>query len=160
MDLRGGEQSMVNRAKITLQTLYAKLESGHFLETGDVEGAIRMSQSSPDQASQKYSHSARSKSKLKKIVYFPRRKNWWMHARPCRANILIAMANHELVFGVGPAGTGKTYLAVAHAASFAGAGGDRPHNPDPPGGRGGASGWVFSPGDMKEKVDPYLRPTI
>jgi phosphate starvation-inducible PhoH-like protein len=63
----------------------------------------------------------------------------------------------ELVFGVGPAGTGKTYLAVAYAASLLERGAvDRIILSRPAVEAGERLG--FLPGDMKEKVDPYLRP--
>ncbi|RVM02015.1 PhoH family protein, partial [Sinorhizobium meliloti] len=68
-----------------------------------------------------------------------------------------AMERAELVFGVGPAGTGKTYLAVAHAAQLLERGAvDRIILSRPAVEAGERLG--FLPGDMKEKVDPYLRP--
>ena len=68
-----------------------------------------------------------------------------------------AIRNNTIVMGVGPAGTGKTYLAVAAAvAAFTGQAG-LPHHPDPSGSRGGEK-LGFLPGDLQSKVDPYLRP--
>src|SRR4029078_12454520 len=68
-----------------------------------------------------------------------------------------ALERSELVFGVGPAGTGKTYLAVAHAAMLLERGAvDRIILSRPAVEAGERLG--FLPGDMKEKVDPYLRP--
>ncbi len=68
-----------------------------------------------------------------------------------------ALASHEMVFGVGPAGTGKTYLAVAQAVAMLQAGKvDRIVLSRPAVEAGERLG--FLPGDMKEKVDPYLRP--
>ena len=68
-----------------------------------------------------------------------------------------ALAAHEMVFGIGPAGTGKTYLAVAQAVAMLQAGKvDRIVLSRPAVEAGERLG--FLPGDMKEKVDPYLRP--
>jgi phosphate starvation-inducible PhoH-like protein len=68
-----------------------------------------------------------------------------------------ALSSHEMVFGVGPAGTGKTYLAVAQAVAMLQTGRvDRIVLSRPAVEAGERLG--FLPGDMKEKVDPYLRP--
>ena len=74
-----------------------------------------------------------------------------------QAAYMEALAAHEMVFGVGPAGTGKTYLAVAQAVAMLQAGKvDRIVLSRPAVEAGERLG--FLPGDMKEKVDPYLRP--
>ena len=68
-----------------------------------------------------------------------------------------AMDRAELVFGIGPAGTGKTYLAVAHAAALLERGDINRIILSRPAVEAGER-LGFLPGDMKEKVDPYLRP--
>ncbi len=74
-----------------------------------------------------------------------------------QSDYIRAINNHELVFGVGPAGTGKTYLATAYAAAQLEAGNiDRIILTRPAVEAGERLG--FLPGDMKDKVDPYLRP--
>ena len=76
---------------------------------------------------------------------------------PRQAAYLDALDAHELVFGLGPAGTGKTYLAVAVAVAALKAGKvDRIILSRPAVEAGERLG--FLPGDMKEKIDPYLRP--
>ncbi|MDK1479319.1 PhoH family protein, partial [Sinorhizobium sp. 6-117] len=76
---------------------------------------------------------------------------------PMQDAYIRAMERAELVFGIGPAGTGKTYLAVAHAAQLLERGAvDRIVLSRPAVEAGERLG--FLPGDMKEKVDPYLRP--
>ena len=76
---------------------------------------------------------------------------------PNQAGYLNKLAGHDLVFGVGPAGTGKTYLAVAHAVSLMLTGAvERIILSRPALEAGERIG--FLPGDMKEKVDPFLRP--
>jgi phosphate starvation-inducible PhoH-like protein len=76
---------------------------------------------------------------------------------PTQDAYMRALDRSELVFGVGPAGTGKTYLAVAHAAMLLERGlVERIILSRPAVEAGERLG--FLPGDMKEKVDPYLRP--
>jgi phosphate starvation-inducible PhoH-like protein len=76
---------------------------------------------------------------------------------PAQDAYLRALARHELVLAVGPAGTGKTYLAVAHAVALLEKGEvDRVVLSRPAVEAGERLG--FLPGDMREKVDPYLRP--
>jgi phosphate starvation-inducible PhoH-like protein len=76
---------------------------------------------------------------------------------PGQAAYMDALSRHEMVFGVGPAGTGKTYLAVAQAvAMLQGGKVDRIVLSRPAVEAGERLG--FLPGDLKEKVDPYLRP--
>ena len=74
-----------------------------------------------------------------------------------QSKYIRAIFDHSLVFGVGPAGTGKTYLAAAYAAAqFEQGNVDRIILTRPAVEAGERLG--FLPGDMKEKVDPYLRP--
>jgi phosphate starvation-inducible PhoH-like protein len=76
---------------------------------------------------------------------------------PRQAAFIKALRTHELVFGVGPAGTGKTYLAVATAVTLLMSGEvERIILSRPAVEAGERLG--FLPGDVKEKVDPYLRP--
>ena len=74
-----------------------------------------------------------------------------------QAAFIVALRKHELVFGIGPAGTGKTYLAVAMAAAMLNSGEvDRIILSRPAVEAGERLG--FLPGDLRDKVDPYLRP--
>jgi phosphate starvation-inducible PhoH-like protein len=76
---------------------------------------------------------------------------------PGQATYMELLGKHEMVFGIGPAGTGKTYLAVAQAVGMLTAGKvDRIVLSRPAVEAGERLG--FLPGDLKEKVDPYLRP--
>ena len=81
-----------------------------------------------------------------------------MRARTAAQDSYIrALKRHELVFGIGPAGTGKTWLAVAHAAQlFERKEVDKIILSRPAVEAGERLG--FLPGDLREKVDPYLRP--
>jgi phosphate starvation-inducible PhoH-like protein len=70
---------------------------------------------------------------------------------------LTAMKKHDLIFGIGPAGTGKTYLAVVMAVNALKNGNVKRIILTRPAVEAGES-LGFLPGDLKEKVDPYLRP--
>ncbi|MFN3363124.1 MAG: PhoH family protein, partial [Allorhizobium sp.] len=119
----------------------------------DVEGAIRMAVAADDQLSLP---TLERKAKLSMAQISTRKKT--IAARtPTQDAYMRALERSEMVFGVGPAGTGKTYLAVAHAAQLLERGVvDRIVLTRPAVEAGERLG--FLPGDMKEKVDPYLRP--
>lgn len=85
------------------------------------------------------------------------RKNSVFARSKTQADYIKAMQTHDLTFGIGPAGTGKTFMAVAYAASLLEQGVvERIILSRPAVEAGERLG--FLPGDMKEKVDPYLRP--
>jgi phosphate starvation-inducible PhoH-like protein len=145
-----------------LRTLYARLEQGRPVTPGDVEGAIRMA---PGNASAHVPGLApprtaspgqlemfsgdRLEIRTRKKVVEPRTAAQKAYVR--------SLFRHELVFGIGPAGTGKTYLAVAAAvAMFLDGHVDRIILSRPAVEAGERLG--FLPGDMKEKVDPYMQP--
>lgn len=90
-------------------------------------------------------------------VQIKTRKKTIIARNTAQANYMLAMQREEMVFGLGPAGTGKTYLAVAQAlAKLANNEVDRLILSRPAVEAGEKLG--FLPGDMKDKVDPYLRP--
>ena len=140
-------------ARITFDNLYTRLQQGHELVAGDVEGAVRIAQSM--NASDNEGSTAK-KSRLALASISTTKKT--IHARSATQDAYIrAMERAELVFGCGPAGTGKTYLAVAYAASLLDRGIiERIILSRPAVEAGERLG--FLPGDMKDKVDPYLRP--
>ena len=141
----------LRRARRVLETLYAQATQGHDLAQGDVEGAIRavIAQGSLFEFDPKAAKTSFETINLRK--------------RPVRArtaaqdSYIRALKKHELVFGIGPAGTGKTWLAVAQAAQlFERKEVDRIILSRPAVEAGERLG--FLPGDLREKVDPYLRP--
>jgi len=140
-------------ARLTFDHLYSRLQDGENLVAGDVEGAIRMAIAF-DKSPANVKNDAKSKLSLA-TINTPRKV---IHARSATQDAYIrAMERAELVFGSGPAGTGKTYLAVACAVSMLDRGQiDRIILSRPAVEAGERLG--FLPGDMKEKVDPYLRP--
>lgn len=147
-----GKSDAQEHAREVLASLYERLNKGFDIQPGDVDGAIRL-QSVPEVRTpgRAEEQPARPDVQIK-----TRRKV--IHARSRQqAKYIEALQSHELVFGVGPAGTGKTYLAVACAAAALMAGQvDRIILSRPAVEAGERLG--FLPGDMKEKVDPYLRP--
>lgn len=151
--MMSGDEAAVHQGRMALEHLYGRLEDGEVLEKGDVTGAIRMAVSD-DQLSlpaieKKPGRLAMAQIGTRKKIVQARTRTQDKYIR--------AMDHGELVFGVGPAGTGKTYLAVAYAASLLERGAiDRIILSRPAVEAGERLG--FLPGDMKEKVDPYLRP--
>ncbi len=130
-------------ARDVLSSLYSRARRGLEVTRGDVEGAIRMREAAA--ADESGGAAIRTRRKL----VMPR--------TPMQRNYVEAIRRNELVFGTGPAGTGKTYLAVACAAEALMNGDvDRIVLSRPAVEAGERLG--FLPGDMKEKVDPYLRP--
>jgi phosphate starvation-inducible PhoH-like protein len=104
-----GEELATNQARRALDHLYDRLLKGATVETSDVEGAIRMALAADDQL---ILPTLERKGKLA-LAQISTRKKTVMARTPTQDA-------YELVFGVGPAGTGKTYLAVAAAVDVSG----------------------------------------
>ena len=148
-----GDELATNQARRALDYLYDRLQKGASVDISDVEGAIRMAQAADDQL---VLPTLERKGKLA-LAQISTRKKTVIARTPTQDAYMRAMERAELVFGVGPAGTGKTYLAVAHAAQLLERGSvERIILSRPAVEAGERLG--FLPGDMKEKVDPYLRP--
>lgn len=141
LSVKGSEQGR-NAARDVLMALYNRARRGLDITKGEVEGAIRMREA---QETNIPGGAIRTRRKLV------------MARTPTQGAYIEAIRRNELVFGIGPAGTGKTYLAVACAAEALMNGEvDRIVLSRPAVEAGERLG--FLPGDMKEKVDPYLRP--
>ena len=149
--LRGPRDS-VEQAKRVLEGLYARLKAGQSIGLGDVEGALRMS------SAQGVLFSAEGGPRpVGGAATVGTRKKTIAARTHAQDDYIKALQRFELVFATGPAGTGKTYLAVAHAAALIEKGeADRLILSRPAVEAGERLG--FLPGDMREKVDPYLRP--
>jgi phosphate starvation-inducible PhoH-like protein len=150
--LRGDPEALA-RARLALDMLYVRLQAGQSIGRGDVEGALRMAEL--DEA-QMHLPSLEPKGRLTMAQIGTRRRTL-MARTPTQDAYIRAFDKHELVFGIGPAGTGKTYLACAYAAAMLERGAvERLILSRPAVEAGERLG--FLPGDMREKVDPYLRP--
>ena len=147
-----GTREACDSARRVLETLYAQAMKGQDIAQGDVEGAIRavLAQGSLFEFDAKG-----AKGSAFEAINLRKRP---VRARTAAQDTYIrALKSSELVFGIGPAGTGKTWLAVAQAAQlFERKEVDRIILSRPAVEAGERLG--FLPGDLREKVDPYLRP--
>jgi phosphate starvation-inducible PhoH-like protein len=148
-----GEQGAAEQARRALDYLYGLLQKGAELSPSDVDGAVRMAVAADDQLTLP---TMESRGKLAAAQIGTRKRT--IHARSANQDAYMrALERSEMVFGIGPAGTGKTYIAVAYAAMLLERGMvERIVLSRPAVEAGERLG--FLPGDMKEKVDPYLRP--
>ena len=141
-----GDSTRVDAAQSMLESLWQRLERGESVGRPEVEAAIRMADADTD-----------PRLPLSDLPAIRTRRGAVAARSAGQAVYMEALSNHDLVFGVGPAGTGKTYLAVAQGVAMLQAGKvDRIVLSRPAVEAGERLG--FLPGDMKEKVDPYLRP--
>ncbi|WP_291748695.1 PhoH family protein [Bauldia sp.] len=148
-----GNAEACTRARLALDMLYGRLQEGHELVPGDVEGAIRMAEAAEAQLSLP---TLEPRGRLAMAQISTRRRT--VMARTVTQDAYIrAFDRAELVFGIGPAGTGKTYLAVAYASAMVERGAAERIILSRPAVEAGER-LGFLPGDMREKVDPYLRP--
>lgn len=143
-----GNQDAITLAQNAINTLYNKVSRGIEIGEEEVKAAVRMSggNTGDDKSEQNLSDIVL---KTKKRHIYPRTAT--------QAQYIQEMMKNELVFGLGPAGTGKTYLAVALAVSMMLEGKIDKIILSRPAVEAGEN-LGFLPGDLKEKVDPYLRP--
>lgn len=138
-----GTPDKITLAKNILEAIYRRLEQGQKIDIEDIETEFRFNEDENNFVQP----SAGILTKKKTIS--PR--------NPKQEEYIKALQTHDLVFGIGPAGTGKTYLAVAVGVSLLIEGKiDRIILSRPAVEAGEKLG--FLPGDMREKIDPYLRP--
>ncbi|MCH8467909.1 MAG: PhoH family protein [Roseinatronobacter sp.] len=152
LDIIGPAETSAQVADI-LEALYQRLEEGRSVEPGDVAALIRLgragaSEETPAEQLEMF-RTGRLEIRTRKKMISPRTKAQQDYTR--------ALMTHELNFGIGPAGTGKTYIAVAVAVQMFSDGlVDKILLSRPAVEAGERLG--FLPGDMKEKVDPYMQP--
>src|SRR3954454_11435376 len=147
-----GETGACEQARRVLELLYLRAASGHEITLGDVAGAVQVSRLQGSLFPEELSAGQRAFEQLST------RKRATVRARNAAQHAYLqAMRSHELVFAEGPAGTGKTWLAVGYAVSLLEQGKvERLILSRPALEAGERLG--FLPGDLREKVDPYLRP--
>ena len=143
-----GDAPAVAQARQVLNQLYQRLKRGFAVDFSEIDAAIRLSQ--PEESTEPSLFGTDG------VAIRTQRR----HITPrsaTQAQYLRQLQERELVFGIGPAGTGKTYLAVAVAVAHLTRGDvDRIVLSRPAVEAGERLG--FLPGDLREKVDPYLRP--
>jgi phosphate starvation-inducible PhoH-like protein len=146
-----GEPEAAARARDVLNGLYNRLDEGQDIDQGAVEAVIAMSGQPTLEGiiTSDVAEPPKVMIRTRKKTIVPRSKT--------QVAYMEALGREDLIFALGPAGTGKTYLAVAQAVQqLIGGSVDRLILSRPAVEAGERLG--FLPGDMKEKVDPYLRP--
>jgi phosphate starvation-inducible protein PhoH and related proteins len=146
-----GENDAVKKAAEILQSLYAKLENDIEIGSAEVDAAIRMN--IPQKIVKKNNNRLPPDAN---ICIKTQKKTIYAYSN-AQADYITALENHDMVFALGPAGTGKTYIAVAFAVSLFLAGKVERIILSRPAVEAGEK-LGFLPGDLKEKIDPYLRP--
>jgi phosphate starvation-inducible protein PhoH and related proteins len=143
-----GEPANVSRAENILEEYAALVREGHVFNNGDLNSYLRVCTEDPEVSLRALVSSGRQRTFGKKLLA-PKTVN--------QRRYMEAIERNDLVFGVGPAGTGKTYLAVAMGVSALLAKRvSRIILTRPAVEAGERLG--FLPGTLQEKVDPYLRP--
>jgi len=146
-----GDPSVAEIARVALQSLYVRLADGLDVALAEIDAAVRLARS----AAEEESSGVAKLDSGKLVIRTPKR-----HISPRSAGqqrYMRTLMDSELAFGLGPAGTGKTYLAVGMAVSMLTSGRvDRIILSRPAVEAGERLG--FLPGDMRDKIDPYLRP--
>ena len=146
-----GEAESIARARDVLTGLYNRIVHGQEIDAGTVSGIISMS------AEPTLDGIIKNDAADVPPVMIRTRKKTIVPRSATQIRYMEALVRNDIIFALGPAGTGKTYLAVAQAVSQLITGSvDRLILSRPAVEAGERLG--FLPGDMKEKVDPYLRP--
>jgi phosphate starvation-inducible PhoH-like protein len=158
---RGNQLALVGpagprgQAAAILQTLYGRLEAGRPIDAGEIDAVVRLTGEAgtpaPVSLDEQLELFAQGRIEIR-----TRKKQVEPRTEAQKAYVKN-LFQHELAFGIGPAGTGKTYLAVAVGVTMLiGGHVDRIVLSRPAVEAGERLG--FLPGDMKEKVDPYMQP--
>src|SRR5246127_1466742 len=143
-----GPASATEAAHLALSQLYDRLKRGQEIDLRAVEGAIRLAEAELGD---------KSLGLWREDAVFRTRKRRITARSPGQSMYIKALRENELVFGLGPAGAGKTYIAVAAAVDLLMTGQvERVILSRPAVEAGERLG--FLPGDLRDKVDPYLRP--
>lgn len=151
-----GDKVGREQAAAVLRSLYARLEGGRALGAGDIDGAIRMGQPVLNPGALAPAGEQIEMFSGTGIELRTRKKPIEPRTEAQKAYVANLFQN-ELGFGIGPAGTGKTYLAVAVGVTMFISGAVEKIILSRPAVEAGER-LGFLPGDMKEKVDPYMQP--
>jgi phosphate starvation-inducible PhoH-like protein len=147
-----GEAEAAARARDVLVDLYGRIERGEEVDAGLVDAVIAMTAQPVLDGIIRH-----DKNEAPPTVMIRTRKKTIVPRAPSQVPYMQALARDDVIFALGPAGTGKTYLAVAQAVAQLITGSVQRLILSRPAVEAGEK-LGFLPGDMKEKVDPYLRP--
>jgi phosphate starvation-inducible PhoH-like protein len=146
-----GEAGAIGRARDVLNDIYSRLSRGQEIDTEAVQSIIAMT------AEPTLEGIVRKDATDAPGIMIRTRKKTLVPRSATQIPYMEALARDEIIFALGPAGTGKTYLAVAQAVAMLITGAVQRLILSRPAVEAGER-LGFLPGDMKEKVDPYLRP--
>jgi len=146
-----GEAASASRARDVLSGLYNRIVKGEDIDSGMVEAVISMS------AEPLLDGIVRKDVSEPPAILIRTRKKTIVPRSATQTRYMQALASSDVIFALGPAGTGKTYVAVAQAVQMLIQGQVTRLILSRPAVEAGER-LGFLPGDMKEKVDPYLRP--
>jgi phosphate starvation-inducible PhoH-like protein len=146
-----GEAGAIGRARDVLNDIYSRLSRGQEIDTEAVQSIIAMT------AEPTLEGIIRKDATDAPSIMIRTRKKTLVPRSATQIPYMEALARDEIIFALGPAGTGKTYLAVAQAVAMLITGAVQRLILSRPAVEAGER-LGFLPGDMKEKVDPYLRP--
>ncbi|MBY0406496.1 MAG: PhoH family protein [Rickettsiales bacterium] len=149
-----GDKGRIEASKAVLEALYNDLKKGGEIGPAEVDAAIRMAGPAHTGHDREENHALFPAQDM--IMIKTMKKSIKPYSQQ-QAKYIQALNNNELVFALGPAGTGKTYIAVAMAVAMFNAGKVERILLSRPAVEAGEK-LGFLPGDLKEKIDPYLRP--
>ncbi|MBY8828500.1 PhoH family protein [Hephaestia mangrovi] len=147
-----GTAEQVALARDVLNDLYKRIQRGEEVDTGLVDASIAMASEPTLDGIVRAEAGDRAPA-----IMIRTRKKTIVPRTPMQATYMRDLINNDMIFALGPAGTGKTYLAVAQAVAQLMTGSVQRLILSRPAVEAGER-LGFLPGDMKEKVDPYLRP--
>ncbi|MCC7394337.1 MAG: PhoH family protein [Sphingomonadaceae bacterium] len=146
-----GPADNVAMARDVLHDLYRRIQRGEDVDAGLIDAAIAMA------AEPALDGIIKREDKAEPAIMIRTRKKTIVPRSAMQAHYMGELARRDIIFALGPAGTGKTYLAVAQAVSQLITGSVQRLILSRPAVEAGER-LGFLPGDMKDKVDPYLRP--
>lgn len=146
-----GEKADVDACRAVVESLYADLKNGAEIGSKEVDAAIRMTASNSE-----HREDNRNSFASQDLIVKTMKKSVKPYS-PAQAKYIEALSKNDVVFTLGPAGTGKTYIAVAMAVAMFTSGKVEKIILSRPAVEAGEK-LGFLPGDLKEKIDPYLRP--
>jgi len=146
-----GSAEAVAAARDVLSGLYRRIMRGEAVDAGLIDAEIAMA------AEPTLDGIISAETEAAPTVMIRTRKKTIVPRTPAQAHYMRELTRHDIIFALGPAGTGKTYIAVAQAVAQLITGSVQRLILSRPAVEAGER-LGFLPGDMKEKVDPYLRP--